>query len=413
MGWALRSAPVWTRPFLPLTNMTHNPFRLLFASILGGLAGGLPSGQAVAQGVVATDPVGVLALPLAAQRDTRVTIPFVRPARYAGLLQSVSGNVLTVAGAPGWNANQFAYDTGTGQHDTFFDQFAYDTGTGQHDTFFVLLGAQTGAGTTPKEGGFYTVTANGTNTLTVDLNGDSLATVQPDTRLTLIPYWTLGTAFPASDMGHSFLVSASPAQKATLVLPASARNVVSGDPGEFTVDPTAAYYFYAGAWRRGDLDPGVVCDDDVLFPDGHLVVRNPDAATLTLRPVGVVLTAKFTVPVPTPGVNAELDYPVALPRPVDVSLNDLGLISSGIILPTGVSANSQNSVAVFNPTAGYDPPPAATYYFAEGAWRKTGAPPTQDFGTDMIPAGAGFLLHLGAGDGATRFWTNSPNYLNE
>ena len=333
----------------------------------------------------------MLALPLAAQSDTRVAIPFVRPTRYAGLLQSVSGNVLTVAGAPGWNANQFAYDASAGRH----------------DTFFVLLGARTGAGTTPKEGGFYTVTANGANTLTVDLNGDDLSAVAAGTRVTLIPYWTVGTAFPASDAGKSFI--ASPSQMATTLLVAPAKTtVIDGPQGVYLggpkPPPPPLYYFSAGAWRRADLSSTVVCDDDVLYPDGHLIVRNPDAATLTLRPVGVVLTAKFTVPVPTPGANAELDYPAALPRPVPVSLNDLGLIDGGTILPTDAPANSRDSVAVFDPAvAGYNLAPAATYYFAQGAWRKAGAPPAQDFGADTIPASAGFLLHLGAGDGATRF----------
>ena len=385
--------------------MACNPLRSrLLVPILGLLAGGLPLGQAAAQGLSTTEPVGVLTIPLAAQSDTRVAIPLLRLTRFAGALQSVAGNVLTVAGAPNWTANQFAFAPQAGQHDTFFILFGANPAN-----------AATGS-PTPKEGGFYPVVANGANTLTADLGGDDLSAVQPGTRVTLIPYWTVGTAFPAADAGKSFVPSASPTQRATTVLPASARNVVPGDPGEFRADPTAAYYFYAGAWRRGDLDPGVVCDDDMLYPDAHFIVRNPDATALTFQPVGVVLTAKFTVPVPTPTASpgVPLDFPVGLPRPLAVSLNDLGLTSSGTIAPADASPNSPDSVFVFdNAAAGYDKAPVATYSFAQGAWRKVGAPSAQDFGADVVPAGAGFTLHKGAGDGATLFWLNSPNYLNE
>lgn len=362
-----------------------------------------PSADAV-QPPAVTDPVGTLAVALRAQSDSCVSIPLWRPARYTGVLQAgAAGNVLTVVGTPGWSV----------------DQFAFAPQSGQHDTFFVLLGANASlpaGGPTPKEGCFYTVVANGTNALTLDLNGDDLSAVQPGTRVTLIPYWTLGTAFPASDAGNSFVAADPNLEMATTIRVASAKETsttgASGpNSGEGSNSPSLCN-FSDGAWRSV-TSPNVVRDDDLIFPDSHLVVRNNSTTPLTFRSTGTVLMAKFTVPVSTPEANYALDLPVALPRPVGISLNDLGLINSGALAPAqDASTLTKDTLATYdNAIVGYNKTPTAIYYYAQGAWRKVDGSPAQDYGADMIPAGAGFTLHKGVGDGTTLFWLNSRNYL--
>ena len=203
----------------------------------------------------ATDPVGFTSLSLPANSDSLISIPFTRPAVFSGAIGSVSSNTITVASSPGWTANQYVYGQGT-QSNTYYaiigpllntvsgtvtvnngstavtataglsgvvagDEFivnglAYNVASVTSDTALVLSRVYTGtsgaglAATydhSPKEGSYYTVTANGTNSLTVNLNGDSLSTVTAGTSVTLIPYWTLGTAFPASDAGTSYTTS--------------------------------------------------------------------------------------------------------------------------------------------------------------------------------------------------------------
>ncbi len=275
-------------------------------------------------------------------------------------------------------------------------------------------------GPAPKEGCFYTVTANGTNTLTVDLNGDDLSTVQPGTRVTLIPYWTMGTAFPASDAGRSFVASASdlaschhpsdpPDGNLQLRHPQSHRPTFQAIWKSHPAVTARHYYFCCGGVaRRAARRQTVVCDDDLLYPDAHFIVRNTATTALTFRPPGAVLMGRITVPVPTSWQEDSQSYfPVALPRPLAVDFNDSGLAASG-----AVGDSNGESVAVFDPVAtGYNQAPSASYFLSGGVWRKQGAPATQDFGLTPLAPGSGLILHKMATDGTTVFWQNAPNYL--
>ena len=185
--------------------------------------------------------MGYTALPLLANSDTLVTIPFTRPAAFVGAIGSISSNVITVASSPGWTASQYQYLAGT-RSDTYYaivgpnlatvsgtvavtngstavtataglagimagdelivNGLAYNVASVTNDTALTLSRAfagTTASGQTatydhsPKEGSFYTVTDNGANTLTINLNGDSLGTVVAGTTVSLIPSWTLGT----------------------------------------------------------------------------------------------------------------------------------------------------------------------------------------------------------------------------
>ena len=59
----------------------------------------------------------------------------------------------------------------------------------------------------PKEGSYYTVTASTTNSVTVNLNNDSLGTVTAGTTVSLIPYWTRSSrpSRPAMQARHTSL----------------------------------------------------------------------------------------------------------------------------------------------------------------------------------------------------------------
>ena len=114
-------------------------------------------------------------------------------------MQSANANTLTINGTPGWTNNQFVYAAGT-----------------QPKHYYVLIG--NGGATNPKEGHNYTVTSNGSNTLTVDSSLDNLTGVVGNTRVTLIPYWTPATIFPSGDAGVSFTATTNPPSYKTEVL---------------------------------------------------------------------------------------------------------------------------------------------------------------------------------------------------
>lgn len=438
------------------------PLRFFLLSLTGVASSILlPGFYAAAQTTVATDPVGFTTTSLLANSDTRVSIPFTRPAEFTGTISSISGSTITVAATPGWTANQFAY-VPTTQPKTYYaiigPNFAAVTGTvnvtngstaitgtGTAFTTQVVAGDEllvngnvatvaavtsansltlasnfigpTASGATatfdhsPKEGSYYTVTANGTNSLTVNLNGDSLSTIATsigNTSVTLIPYWTLGTAFPASDAGISYIASTGSSARTratTILLP----DLVSAGTDLL---PRGSYYNYNGGWHPVGGDPAVSSDDTTLSPTSYFVVRNMNATT-TFTPLGAVYMNRFSTPLDTQ-TNTAQDNAVAVPRPTAVTLNDLGLIASGaFIASTGTSARTRaDSLLTYDNTQpGTDKLPNAVYFYYNGGWRSVGADPMTDYGTTLIPYGSGFMIRKAiSNNGSTTFWQNTRNY---
>ena len=141
------------------------------AFFLVALMTGLPAIEAGAEPDSA--PTGFYRVACMGNSDTIVSIPFTQPEAAFALVESVAGSVVTVMGTPSWLVDQFVYVSGT-----------------QSNTYYVRL--LSGA----KEGSYYPIVTNGTNSLTLSLDGDDLSSVTSGTRLSVIPYWTLATAFP-------------------------------------------------------------------------------------------------------------------------------------------------------------------------------------------------------------------------
>src|SRR4026209_49094 len=180
--------------------------------------------KAAAQTSITSDPVGLTTTSCLAKSDTYVSIPFTRPSEFVGTVRSVGGNTITVNGTPGWENDQFVYAASL-----------------QPKHYYVLIG--NGCTTNPKEGHVYQITGNGPNTLLVDATSDNLTGIAANTQVTVIPYWTLATIFPAPDAGVSFTPTSSPPTYQTLL-----RFPNYSAPG-INQPYTAEYYFNNGAWR--------------------------------------------------------------------------------------------------------------------------------------------------------------------
>jgi len=349
-----------------------------FVSVPAGI---LAFASFVAAQSIATDPVGFIKTPLLGGSDTYVSMPFTRPPEFIGAISAASGNTITAADNP-WTANQFVY------------------GGNQHNHYYALIGPITGTNT--KEGHTYAVTANDSNTLTVDTTHDDLNGIPANTQVTLIPYWTPATLFPASDANVSFTPTTSPPNYQTLI------RVPDYSAAGINLPDAAEYYFNSNAWRRisDNADHG----DDTLLPGSYFVVRNAgNAQTLPLINTGAVLLKKLTVPLMT-ATNSAQDNPVSILRPLDVTLNASGL-------NPGNSAGSfvaNDQLLLFdNSQAAFDKAPSAIYYYNtsvgnSGGWRLMGDNTLADRGSDIVPSGTGFLVRKAAtASGQTEFWTNS------
>jgi len=336
------------------------PIRLL-AAILAALP------LAVFAQSVSTDPVGFVTLTTLSNSDTIFSTPLAQPEVFRGSVGTLgtvtvtatnSTTTVQASGTPGWTANAFVYASGT-QSNTYYLRF------------------RTGA----KAGCYYTVTGNTTDTLTINLAGDLLTGAAPGDQFAIIPYWTLGTAFPASAAGTSFQASTAFTRNTEILFP-------DQTSVGFNLAPTAIYYFLGSNWCQAGQPTSVSYNDTVLLPDSYVTIRNT-AFTGTISVLGGVITTPQSTPINSYQTTAQDNF-VALSYPVDTTLNNLGL-SSTFVPSTAFSR--QDQLLVFdNTTPAVNKSPSAVYYYLNGAWRQAGQNSSTDFGTDVIKAGSGFIV---------------------
>lgn len=348
---------------------------------------------APAQSIV-SEPLGFNTIPCLPNSDTIVGVPFRPNGSQQGALAANAVNngndtaTLTVAGNPG-----FAADAFNGTHYVKFSSGAQD-------------------------GRIYAVTDTDAATLTVHLNGDtSIAdptngAKQNDT-LVIARFWTLDTLFPPAaatadpaTTGHAIVKSLNTLNRNTEVmlpdlatpginLPPSRKFFIVGDPA---------------AWKEattGFPPAGSV----ILWPDTYLVIRQPTAlaSATSYKISGEVEVGTFAIPLSTSATGKQDNF-VAIPRPINVALTDLGLISSGAFIPSLNTLNRADELFVYdNALALRNRTPSAKYFYYSGTWRKvaTGFPVAD---TDIVPAGAGVIIRKAQSNGSTVFWRNYPTY---
>lgn len=277
-----------------------------------------------------------------------------------------------------------------------------------------------------KDGRYYDITGNTADTLTLDLNGDSLAGVVEGDKVVIAEYWTLDTLFPPDKATTSWTeippgsgnwVPDGHAVVASLgTLPTGRRTEIR------VVDPTTAgtnlpvsgrYFVNAGVWRKsGDAvtDFGGL----ILYPDQCFRISHP--ATVLRETVfgasGDVETGNFSVPLSTRSEGLQ-DNLVSIPRPVAVTLDELNLRQSGAFVPSlgTLPGDRRDLLLVFDNEAQLiNKAPSATYFVVGGQWRKVGSG-TSNVGGDQLPPGVGFIVRkYQTTSGETVFWNNLPSY---
>jgi uncharacterized protein (TIGR02597 family) len=332
-------------------------------------------------------------LGLLANSDTLVSIPFTRPPAFTGTIQSVSNNVITVNGSPNWGGNQFVYAAGT-----------------QANTYYALIGPSGSGPANPKEGCAYPVTASGAGTITLFLNGDNISPIPANSQISLIPYWTLATLFPAANVNVSFTPTASTRTfKTEVLIPYYTA------PG-VNLSASKIYYFISSGanvgWRLFGDSTTTDHGDDVLIPDGYMTVRNQNGSpTLPLIVGGNVPMSKLTVALATLSTGAQ-DNATAVIRPIDVPLNNSGLNpSDGSFVATTSTRNFKDELFLYdNSQVGLNKSASYIYYYMNNGWRLFGDAPTTDHGADLILAGSAITIRKATAGGQTAFWTNTPTY---
>jgi uncharacterized protein (TIGR02597 family) len=327
----------------------------------------------------ATPPCGFVTLSLLGNSDTFVSMPFVRPAASPEQVGSITDNTVTVVLPPGqsWTSNQFVYVSGS-QSNTYYARFA--------------SGALNGI--------IFPVTANDTNTLTLDLNGGSLSNAVANDLIYVEPYWTLNSIFPG---GAGVNISPTVGNRNTEILVPDLTS-----PG-INLSASNIYYFHNGLWKLlgdGNVDHG----NDTLQPNTYFVVRHNVSTNTTLFAAGSVIAADTAVAlnIPATTTNKQDNY-IALTRPITLSLDNSQLISSGAFVPSPLPGSRTDELLVFdNSAAAKNKSAVSVYYYWNNAWRRVGAGSTAVGGDTVFTPGTGMILRKGTNAPAT--WLTIPTY---
>jgi uncharacterized protein (TIGR02597 family) len=345
-----------------------------FAIILVTLSFGMRMG--FCQTSVVGDPVGLLSISLPNSSDTIVSPPFTRPPAYLGQVASVTNYTITVSPSPGWSTNTFASAP-------YYVQ--------------ALSGNQAGI--------IFDVLSNNSSSITVATNWLAPTGFAPGVLFKVVPYWTLGSLFPSSNQGISFMGSGAVGTRYTQILFPDTTNYGINRAA------SATYYFVTNStWRQvgsGTNDMSTI----PLPPDSYVIVRNATNALSGLKLLSAGWVHPGAMAVQLDGNTNANDNYISLSRPVNLQLANLGLITSGAFQVTTNALNKKDQLLTFdNTTIGFNKASSATYYYLSSGtnvgWRQVGS--TADAGTNVIPAAMGFVIRKAATNApATQFFTNT------
>ena len=362
-------------------NYLRSSFAALTASLLA--AHGLQ-----AQTTATTDPVGFTTVALPAGSDTAIAAPLTKPPVFQGAVSSRSNFVITVSPSP---------------------NFSNLTATPHY------VQPVTG----PQAGFFFDVATNTSNTITLVDNGVTPTGLDASNTFKVVPYWTLGQVFPAGDQNVSFTPSGLTGgnRRTQILFP----NIVGTGINRA---PQAPFFFATNAadptnpavsfWRN--VNTGATNQDNrPILPDSYIIVRNPTNAgtNLKLTVAGNVNVGATAVQLDSVNGTTNDNY-VSLGRPTDITLDNLGLVSSGAFLPSTsfTGGGRRDQLLIYNNAQiGTNKSPQTQVFFYVGGtnnyWAST-TTGTTNVGSVLIPGAIGYIVRKHPSNSTgTQFWTNN------
>lgn len=333
------------------------------------------AGSIFGQGTTATtDPVGFVSVTVPAASDAILGVPLNRTADFKGVIQSIAGNVITVAGtSPAWSTSPQRY------------VFPGIPAT-QNNTYAVLIATGT------KEGMIARVTANGANTVTIQLDaGDDLSGVKTEAidgvglgdHIDIMPYWTPSSLIPSTAAGGTQILG--------FVGAVAGVNLSS-----------AQIYVHAGG---GVWEDGITSDDATHAPlrfGSGFVLRNTSGSALPVSMVGSVPMTKYRRQLSTLAANTPQDITFGYASPVPETLDNVGL---------GSAPDGDQILGFNNAATGFNKAATQLLIRDGGVWTDqiTGDPVGATF---QLQPGFGYIYRKGGtASPSTTVWTDLPTYL--
>ena len=278
-----------------------------------------------------------------------------------------------------------------------------------------------------RNGRWYDISSSTTSSATISLNGDTLTGVVAGESVIIAQYWTLDTLFPPAGAttawgagpsfipnGHAIVASAgtSPVTRRTQIL--LPNNSIPG-----VNRPSIDIYFInslVGTWVKaaaGNPSAGGL----VIYPDTSLTIRHSNSVSnpTNFRCMGdVVSNVQSIVLSSRPLAQGPNDNYIAIPRPVDVTLNGLNLVQSGAFTASASISPVARRDQLFiydNAVAQLNRAPSAIYYYLVDKWVLAGDSALTSRDNAIVAAGAGIVVRkFNTTGGVSSFWPNTPNY---
>jgi uncharacterized protein (TIGR02597 family) len=349
---------------------------------------------AFAQTTATTDPVGFITLNVSGASDNAMSVPMVRDAAFAGAVNgSITANSFTVTGAA-WTADQFVFNSTT-QPNTYYCEFA----------------------TGPLQGLYYLITANGPDSLTLDMEGDSLlahvlpsnasAALASGNSIRIRPYTRIKDLF---ENAGTPIIEPRPnafTAKDDILFP-NYTAVGTNKAASLTV-----YYVTGQGWRAAGQGAADFANT-ILRPSEAFIVRRRNASPLTITNMGSVLMNQAVSFIPGGNGTSANDIYISVNRPAPVKLDDSGLRiadqSLSLVKDSATAFSRQDELLAFSAGAGLNAAPSSTYYYLAGSgWRKVSSADTTIGQTVFLEPGKSYILRKKAANSG-RDWVNVANY---
>lgn len=332
--------------------------RIQFAVALLATCTGLTHAQVV------TAPVGFVSVTVQPQSDVALGAPLNRAEEFQGVIQSISGNTITVAGTPGWTANQFVYASGT-----------------QPKTYYARI--DSGA----KEGLIATIASNTTGSVTVTLpSGEDLtnvstneALVSPATTgdsISIAPYWTPASLITGVVAGTQIIVTST---------------TTAG------INLAPVFYVFTGTnWMQG----GTNVNDVTFAPNQGFLLRNNSTNSQTISVTGSVPMSghRLGLRLISPGTRQDVRFFYNSPIP-----ETLGAVFGA---GTGVLFPGDQLLTIDNTTAGKNKAPVILVWNGSN-WLQGATVVTNSF---SLQPGASYLFRKNS-SGSNSTWSDLQSYL--
>lgn len=233
--------------------------------------------------------------------------------------QPPSVALLPISGVSTSGNNTTLHLAGSTPRDTYnapilADQYNKNNSTG-YPVYYALV--TSGFST----GGFYSIVSNTAHQIVIDNAGDAL-TANNIKAIDLRPYWTLGTLFPSSGSGASFIQTTDPANIMTKLILSPLTVTGTENPAS-----QGQKFYFDASMQNWVLDtiPSVEAGGVPVPPGRYLYMQNTGNGTFPIDSyiTGTVLKTPFRITLYASS-TAEVRTLFALPRASSYKLSEIG-----------------------------------------------------------------------------------------